>query len=108
VIPTGDLARDRARVLADIEAGKGAEPMVFTQSPRASFPSPVAAMTADAAEKDASGPPVRVRVIAPYRVCHEGKAFVGGQTPSVPAATAEYWIKMKWVERVPVSKKGKA
>jgi hypothetical protein len=103
MITENDLARDRARVLADLEAGKSPEPMVVTMSPRALFPSPVAAMTTEA-EKEASGPPVRVRVIAPYRVCHEGKHFVGGQTASVPAATAEHWTKMKWAAPV---KKGK-
>jgi hypothetical protein len=78
--------------------------VVVTQSPRTTFPSPVAAMVAAAAEKNASGPPVRVRVIAPYRVCHEGKPFVGGQTLGVPAATADTRIKSGWAK--PVTTKG--
>ena len=87
----------------DPAQGKGPEPVVFLESQPVKFPSPAAVLLA-AAEKDASGTPVRVRVIAPYRVCREGKPFVGGQTLSVPAATAETWIKSGWV--MPVSKKG--
>src|SRR5260370_21870539 len=103
MITENGLARDRARVLVDLKAGKCREPMVVSLSPRALFPAPVVATVA-AVEKDTSGPPVRVRIVAPYRVCHEGKHFVGGQIASVPAATAEHWTKMKWAEPV---KKGK-
>jgi hypothetical protein len=82
------------------------EPVVFVESPPTIVPSPLAAVIA-AAEREDSGKPVRVRVIAPYRVCHEGKPFVGGQTLSVPAPTAEKWTKANWVEPVRVSRKGK-
>jgi hypothetical protein len=90
----------------DPAQGKVSESVVLTQSPRVLIPSPVAAVIA-AAQKDASGRPVRVRVIAPYRVCHKGKSFVGGQQASVPAATAERWIKSGWVTPVQVSQKRK-
>jgi hypothetical protein len=74
--------------------------VTFIESqPRVLFPSPVAAVIA-AAEKDASGRPVRMRVIAPYSVCHKGKRFVGGQTASVPATTAQTWIKSGWVTSI--------
>jgi len=87
--------------------GKEPDPVMFIESPsRVLFPSPVAAVIA-AAEKDAAGEPVRVRIIAPYRVSHEGKSFVGGQTASVPTATAQTWIKSGWVEPVKVSQKRK-
>jgi hypothetical protein len=68
-------------------------------------PRPAVVSSLSAAEKDASGPPRRVRVAAPYPVCHEGKSFVGGQTVSVPAAKAQTWIKAGWVK--PVAQKGK-
>jgi hypothetical protein len=56
------------------------------------------------ARKPESGD-VQVRVLAPYRCCHEGKAYVGGDTVTVPADKANHWIKREWVE--PVSDKRK-
>jgi hypothetical protein len=68
--------------------------------------SPTAAAIIAATEKDdAPGAPVRVKVIEPYRVCHKGEVFVGGQTASVPAATAQTWIKSGWAE--PITPNGK-
>ena len=69
----------------------------------------VAASAIREAEKAAASDTVKVKVVAPYRVVHEGKPFVGGDAVMVPAELAENWIKAKWVERVTVSqKKGKA
>jgi hypothetical protein len=82
------------------------DPVVFVETPQPVVVSSLsAAMAMAAAEKDASGPPKRVRVVAPYRVCHEGKSFVGGQIVSVPAAKADTWIKAGWVK--PVAQKGR-
>jgi hypothetical protein len=54
------------------------------------------------AAKAATEAPVKVRVVNRYRVVWEGKAFIGGEIVSVPAETAERWLKFKFVE--PVSK----
>jgi ribosomal protein S5 len=59
----------------------------------------VAAAIRDAV-KDAAKAPVKVKVVAPYRVVHEGKPFVGGNHLTVPAETADTWLKSKWVELV--------
>jgi hypothetical protein len=45
-----------------------------------------------------SATPVKVRVLANYRVCHEGKAYVGGETLEIPRDEAhEIWIQSGWV-----------
>lgn len=49
---------------------------------------------------------VEVRVLTPYRVCHQGNAYTGGDSVTVPTAVADKWIQSKWVE--PVSKRKKA
>lgn len=51
---------------------------------------------------------VRVRVLANYRVMHEGKAFIGGETLSIPAEKAEKWLQFGFVEPAKVSQKKKA
>jgi hypothetical protein len=48
---------------------------------------------------------VKVKVVAPYRVIHEGKPYVGGDVVDVPTDTANTWLKSKWAE--PVSQRGK-
>jgi hypothetical protein len=57
------------------------------------------------AAKDAAKAPVKVRVCDRYRVVWEGKAFIGGETLSVPAETAERWLKFRFVENVSRGKK---
>lgn len=64
-----------------------------------------AATLAATAMKDPSGAPVKVRVIAPYRVSHDGKAYVGGDAVTVPAEIADHWLKNKWVQLVPARSK---
>jgi hypothetical protein len=48
-----------------------------------------------------SAPIVKVRVLDNYRVCHEGKAYVGGETLEIPRDEAhEIWLQSAWVEIV--------
>jgi hypothetical protein len=52
----------------------------------------------EAVEKPA---PVKVKVIAPHRVLHEGKPYVGGDVLEVPKdKERDIWIKSGWVELV--------
>jgi hypothetical protein len=39
---------------------------------------------------------VRVRVLPPYGVAHDGSYFPGN-TPVVPASVADHWIRHRWV-----------
>jgi hypothetical protein len=66
---------------------------------------PAVVSSAAAAIKDAPKEPVKVRVVHRYRVVWEGKAFIGGETLSVPAETAERWLKFKFVEKASRGKK---
>jgi hypothetical protein len=60
--------------------------------------------TIKAAEKAAASNNVKVRVRDNYRVLHESKPYVGGETLELPMSTAANWIKNGWVE--PVTPKG--
>jgi hypothetical protein len=52
----------------------------------------------EAVEKPA---PVKVKVVAPYRVLHEGKPYVGGDVLEVPKdKERDIWLKSGWVELV--------
>jgi hypothetical protein len=62
------------------------------------------AETIKAAEKAAASNNVKVRVRDNYRVLHESKPYVGGQTLELPMSTAANWIKNGWVEKVPPPK----
>lgn len=64
-------------------------------------------MAIQAAKAAAASETVKVKVVAPYRVLHEGKPFVGGDQVTVPSDTADHWLKAGWVEPVPVSQKRK-
>jgi hypothetical protein len=39
---------------------------------------------------------MRVKVLWPYRVVHEGLAFTDGDTPVVPQELADSWILNGW------------
>lgn len=58
-----------------------------------------------AAQAAATVTTVRVKVLAPYRVCHQGVAYVGGQTVTVPAAVANRWLADRSVELAPARPK---
>jgi hypothetical protein len=47
---------------------------------------------------------VKVRVLDPFRVVHSGDPYVGGDTASVPEATAAEWERNGWAERVSSSR----
>ena len=45
--------------------------------------------------------PLKVKVVEPYRVCHEGKAFVGGDTLEIPDdKDHKIWLQSGWVQPV--------
>jgi len=81
------------------------------KAPGATAAAVQAATVAAAGLRSPTGSPLRVKVIAPFRCCHEGKSYVGGQTATVPAETANHWITNKWAALVPArskpSQKGK-
>jgi hypothetical protein len=77
------------------------DPVVFVEAPEEKELPMAAREIKEAAEK----PAVKVKVVAPYRVIHEGKPYVGGDVVDVPADTADTWLKSKWAE--PVSQRGK-
>ena len=63
-------------------------------------PASVAALI-NSAEAEVRAAPVKVRVNKPYRVIHEGKAFVGGQTLTVPNDVIHSrWLDAGWVTKV--------
>jgi hypothetical protein len=76
----------------------------FTSPEPPEVVSPPAAALEDA-QKAAAKAPVKVRVCDRYRVVWEGKTFIGGETLSVPAETAERWSKFRFVEKVSRGKK---
>jgi hypothetical protein len=51
-------------------------------------------------------PKIRVRVNKPYRVIHEGKVFLGGQTLTVPDDIEHSrWIQSGWVTKLKAKEK---
>src|SRR5271156_825228 len=82
------------------------EPMSveFVSSEPPAVVSSAAQAISDAA-KVAEKAPVKVRVVNRYRVVWDGKAYIGGETLSVPADTAERWLKFRFVETVSRGKK---
>jgi hypothetical protein len=84
------------------------EPVVFVEAPEQEESNMAAARVIKAANDAAAAEPVTVRVVANFRVVHEGKPYVGGEVVEVPAETATLWIRSKWVELAPVSKKASA
>jgi hypothetical protein len=93
--------------LRDLPAERGVNPMdvVFVGTPEEKELTMAAANIKAAAE---AAEPVTVKVVSNFRVVHEGKPYVGGEVVEVPAETATLWIRSKWVELAPVSKKASA
>lgn len=89
------------------EDAKPVDQVVFLETPDEEQESDMATVI-KAVKDTAAAEPVKVKVVANFRVVHEGKPFTGGQIVEVPAETANLWIKSKWVELVPVSKKASA
>jgi hypothetical protein len=48
---------------------------------------------------------VKVKVLAPWRVCHDGEAFTDGDTLTVPESVAKEWEEAGWVKPVTTTKK---
>jgi hypothetical protein len=82
------------------------EPVVFFETPEEKESN--MATVIKAVQEATAAEPVKVKVVENFRVVHEGKPYVGGDVVEVPAETANLWIKSKWVELVPVSKKASA
>jgi hypothetical protein len=77
------------------------DPVTFIEAPRETRPASVAAMQIKEVEAQAAAAPIKVKVNAPYRVIHEGKAFVGGQTLTVPNDVIHSrWLDAGWVTKV--------
>jgi len=51
-------------------------------------------------EADMADKTVKVTVIDRWRVVHDGKPYVKGQTVSVPENVSADWERNGWVERV--------
>lgn len=51
---------------------------------------------------------VKIKVNAPYRIVHGGKVYVGGDVLEAPNDdTTTLWLKAKWAEPVPASRKAR-
>jgi hypothetical protein len=90
--------------LRDFPAELSVNPMdvVFVGTPEEKELNMAAANIKAAVETDASA---TVKVVAPYRVLHEAKPYVGGDVVEVPKDIADTWIKAGWAQ--PVSQKEK-
>jgi hypothetical protein len=82
-------------------AEEGAEPvapLVFIGPPDEKEPSMTARVIKEA-EEEKTSTPVKVKVVAPYRVVHEGKPYVGGDVLEVPNdEERDIWRKSGWIE----------
>lgn len=58
-----------------------------------------------AAKVPTAGEPLKVRIVAPYRLCQQGTPYVGGNEVTVPGSTAFHWLKHNWAELVPARSK---
>ena len=67
-------------------------PLVFLEAPEEKELSMTARVIKAAQEKPST--PVKVKVVAPYRVVHEGKPYVGGDVLEVPNDEEhDIWLK---------------
>jgi hypothetical protein len=72
--------------------------LVFAQDER--IPRSMPARLIKASTEQQSTKPVTVRVSDRWRVVHDGKPYVKGDTLTVPENVAEEWERCRWVERV--------
>lgn len=58
-------------------------------------------MTARAVKAATENPSAsaKVKVVAPYRITHEGKRYSDGDVLTVPSETADTWLKAGWAEK---------
>jgi hypothetical protein len=72
--------------------------VVFVEIPELK---PVTLAALEIQQAQAAAATIKVRVNNPYRVSHEGKPFVGGQTLTVPDDVEHSrWIDSGWVTKV--------
>jgi hypothetical protein len=92
---------DSELLAAQFAARQQPDPVVFVEVPE-SRPVTAASLAIKEAEVAAARTrKIKVRVNNPYRVIHEGNAFVGGQTLSVPDdLELSRWIESGWVTKV--------
>jgi hypothetical protein len=66
---------------------------------------PVTSLPLQVAQAEAAAAPIKVRVNKPYRVVHDGKVYLGGQTLTVPNDLIHArWLDAGWVTKVKGSK----
>jgi len=61
-------------------------------------PQPVLVDTPDDEERKVPEPLTIVRVLAPYRVVHDGVAYTGDAIAEVPESLAQEWVLNRWAE----------
>jgi hypothetical protein len=87
------------------ELGADVNPMqvVFMETPEEKE-LPMAARVVKAAVENPAEP-LKVKVVAPYRVTHQGKPYVDGDVLEIPNDKEhDTWLKAGWVELVKESK----
>ena len=88
----------------DDEKPEEVSPVVFVEATEEKEVTDVAAKIA-AAEK-AVGSTVKVKVVSPFRIVHEGVAYIDGDVIEAPHdEDASLWLKSGWVELVPEKEK---
>ena len=90
----------------DEPQGHAADDVVFVQQGPSKQPSHTAAVI-QAATQAAASATVKVQVVEPFRVLHNGEPFVGGDVVEVPGDTADAWVRSGWAKPEP-TRKGKA
>jgi hypothetical protein len=80
------------------EDAKPFDPVVFMETPEEKELSMAARVVKEAAENPAAS--LTVKVVAPYRVTHQGKPYVGGDVLDVPDdAEHKIWLQSGWVTK---------
>jgi hypothetical protein len=78
------------------------DPVTFVGVPEVK---PVTSLSLQVAQAEAAAAPIKVRVNKPYRVVHDGKVYLGGQTLTVPNDLIHArWLDAGWVTKVKGSK----
>jgi hypothetical protein len=76
---------------------KPVDPVVFFETSEEKEELPMAAKVVKAAVENPSAP-IRVKVVGNYRVVHDGKAYIGGETLEIPDdAEHKTWLQCGFV-----------
>jgi hypothetical protein len=81
------------------------DPVTFIGPPELKPVTSAALAIKEAQAAAAAAPTVKVRVLKPFRVCHEGVAYNHPDELIVPEHVAAEWERSVWVERVTRKKK---